>query len=166
MSKLIIVCGIMGVGKTTFAKEYAKKIGYEFIDFDLEWHTKIQEFDESGFSNRDVRLTIDTDKEKFLFTIANLLNNNSSKNYTIDGWFKWLGDWWMEEEDNSLQELKKLLKFHDIEVFHISIPIKESYKRYIEKHREAGTGTIEDYKETMEQRYKNLNRKIFKWVTQ
>jgi len=165
MSKLIIVVGLMGCGKTTFAKEYAKKFNYEFIDFDLEWHTKIQDF-KDGFSNRNVRLTIDTDKEKFLSKIANLLNNNSSKNYIIDGWFKWLFDWWMEEEDNSLQELKKLLKFHDIEIMHLSIPIKKSYKRYVEKHKKEERPTIADYENTMKKRYKNLDRKIFKWVIQ
>ena len=42
MSKLIIVVGLMGYGKTTFAKEFAEKFNYEYIDFDFKYHTKIQ----------------------------------------------------------------------------------------------------------------------------
>jgi adenylate kinase family enzyme len=35
--KKIFVTGLSGSGKTTFAKEYAKKFNYRYIDFDKNW---------------------------------------------------------------------------------------------------------------------------------
>ena len=160
MSKIIILVGLMGCGKTTFAEEYAEKFNYNYIDFDLEYHKKIQKYDEEGYS--DHQLT-KSDISEFLSNISELINNNPSKNYIIDGWFKWHINWWKYEEDDSLQALKKVLKFHDIEILHIFLPFKEVYRRYVEKHKKE---VQEYYKDTMKERQKNLNRKIFKWATQ
>lgn len=34
MAKCILVCGLNGVGKSTFAKQLAEKIGYQFVDIE------------------------------------------------------------------------------------------------------------------------------------
>jgi len=158
MPELIIVCGLMGVGKTTFVKEYAKKFGYEYIDFDFEYHTRIQEY----------KINPIEDIPKFLKRINILLNHsdNKDKNFIIDNWFKWHKDWWKDKEDNTLQELKKLLLFHEIRIIYIFNLFEETFKRYVEKHKRTGTMIQENYKETVEERQENLFKKISKWAIQ
>jgi len=157
MSKLIICCGVMGCGKTTFAKKYAIKFGYEYIDFDKEYHKKIQ---------KEHIITPIEDVPKILERLSNHLNKNADKVFICDNWFKWHKDWWQDEEDNTLQELQQKLKFHNIEVFNISIPFAKAYERYIGKNKEKYLIRQENYKQTMKERQKNLNSKIFKWAIQ
>ncbi len=157
MAKLIILVGLMGCGKTTFAKELSKNNNYEYIDFDEEYHKKIQ---------REHIINPSEDVPEFLKIISANLNNNHSKNFICDNWFKWHKDWWKDEEDNILKELQQMLKFHDIEINHISIPFVKAYERYIKKDKEKYLIKQENYKLTMRERQKNLNGKIFKWATQ
>ena len=161
MNELIIVVGLMGCGKTTFAKKYAEKFDYEYIDFDLEYHTKIQ---------KEHRINLPKDIIKLFENLRTLLNKNPSKNFIIDGWFKWYPNWWQDEEDNTLKKLKENLKFHDIKIIYLCLPFKEIYRRYVEKHKKDIGGELERvhkyYKNTMEERQTNLNKKIFEWVTQ
>ena len=147
----------MGCGKTTFAKEYAKKSDYVYIDFDLEYHKKIQK--ESIINPLE-------DIPKLLRKVSNLLNKNPSKNFIVDNWFRWHKDWWKDNTDNTPQELKKILKFHEIRIINLFIPFTIAYKRYIKKHKEAGTMIQKGYKKTMEERQKNLLDKISKWAIQ
>ena len=159
MSKLIIVCGIMGCGKTTFAKEFAEKFDYEYIDFDLEYHTKIQK-------ELLIKMNLPQDIAKLLENLSNLLNNNPYKNFICDNWFKFHKDWWKDEEDDSLQQLKEKLKFHDIKLFYISVPFEKAYEGYIKKGKIPYLIQFENYKNTMKERQKNLLKKISKWETQ
>ena len=78
MPEIIIVCGLMGCGKTTFAKEYAKLHKYEYVDFDNEYHEKIQ----AKHYPDAVRPDVDT--PKFIETIIKMLNENPDKNFIID----------------------------------------------------------------------------------
>ena len=156
--ELIICCGLMGCGKTTFAKEVTK-LNYEYIDFDHEYHFKIQrEHSPEDFPHGDIK--------EIIKRISNRLNANPNKNFIIDNWFKWHKNWWKDEEDNSLQQLKEQLKFHNIKIIHISIPFKKAYEGYMKKNKPEDLIRLENYKDTMKERYKNLNRKIYKWVTQ
>ena len=157
MAKIIICCGIMGCGKTTFAKEYASKEDYEYFNFDEEYHKKIQK--ESIINPLE-------DIPKFLKRVSDNLNNNGDKNFICDNWFKWHKDWWKDEEDNTLQELQQMLKFHYIGIFNMSVPFKKAYERYMKKNKEKYLIKQENYEPTMKERQKNLNWKIFKWATQ
>jgi len=161
MSELIIVCGLMGVGKTTFAKQYAEKFNYEYIDFDKEYHTQTQKFRKSSEKAKI------QDVLNFIDKVAKQLNNNPDKNFVIDNWFKWYLDWW-KRMDNSLEILQKFLLFHKIKVLHLTIPFKEAYKNYVKKHNEDKTlgGINPEYKDTMELRHKNLNERILRWAIQ
>ncbi|MHA1852565.1 MAG: AAA family ATPase [Candidatus Heimdallarchaeaceae archaeon] len=158
MPELIIVCGLMGSGKTTFAKEYAKKFNYEYIDFDKEYHLKIQK-EHSPYNPYIVEQQIG----QFIETITNLLNSNPSKNYILDGFFKWHKDWWEEEDYNTLSTLNKFLKYHSIRIIYIFVPFKETYARYLKMH-----GNNVEYKATMKERQRSLLKRIAesKWVTQ
>jgi len=170
MSELIIVAGLMGCGKTTFAKEYAKKFDYEYINFDLEYHTKIQKSNIVNFPKDVIVVNLPEDIIKLFENLRTLLNKNPSENFIMDGWFKWHQNWWQDEEDNTLKKLQEILKFHNIKIIHIFLPFKEVYKRYVEKHKKDTSGELErvkeHYKNTMEERQKNLNTKILKWATQ
>ncbi len=162
MSEIIILCGLMGCGKTTFAKEFAKNHNYEYLDFDFEYHHKIQ---------KECIIDPIEDIPKLLKYISNLLNKNKDEDFIFDNWFKWHKDWWKDKEDNILQQLKEKLKFHEIKIIYLFTPFKLCYERYFKKHKEVGTDTIEkgfqlNYKVTMEERQRNLLLKISKWVTQ
>lgn len=153
MVELIIVCGLMGAGKTTFAKEYAEKFNYEYIDFDKEYHVKIQE-------EQDIYKAYE-----FIDRLATRLNNCENGNFICDSWFCWIKDWWKNSDDITLSELQKRLKHHEIRVIHLTIPCKEAYKRYLEKHKEDNTIQV-DYEMTIHLREVNINNKILQWAIQ
>jgi len=158
MAELIICCGLMGCGKTTFAKEI-EKLNYEYINFDHEYHFKIQgEHSPEDFPYGDIK--------KLLERISNLLNKNPDKNFVCDNWFKFHKNWWKDKEDESVQQLKEKLKFHDIKIFNIIVPFKKAHEGYMEKNKPEDLIQLENYKDTMKERYKNLNRKIYKWAIQ
>ena len=153
MSEILILCGLMGCGKTTFVKELNEKLDYGYIDFDLEYHKEIQ---------KEHLINPIEDIPMFLGKIIKLLNDNPDKNFTCDNWFKWHKDWWKDKTDNTLNVLKEKLKYHEIRLIMLEINFKEAYKRYIEKHKKEGTLIQENYIETVEERQKNLNEKILK----
>lgn len=161
MVKVIFVCGLMGSGKTTFAKQQAEKFGYEYVNFDEEYHTNIQN-----------KLEDWSDKNTFLFllNIATLLNDNPSKDFIIDNWFKWDIDWWKDEKDTTLQILKMFLEYHEIQVIYLFSSFGEIYKRYIAKHEKDASGQLggaqAGYRSSMGERQENLLRKILQWATQ
>ena len=153
MSELIIVVGVMGAGKTTFAKEYAEKHNYEYIDFDNQYHTNIQ-------NEQDIYKAYD-----FIGWLAYLLNNREGVNFICDSWFGWIKDWWKNSDDITLSELQKRLKHHEIRVIHIIIPHREAYKRYIDKHGEDKAAQ-EDFEWSIGFRETDINNKILQWATQ
>lgn len=69
--KLMIVWGISGAGKTTFAKDYAKKHHGVYIDFDLLFDYK--EKSDNKFINFNNKL-------------SNLIKFNNQKLFVIDGY--------------------------------------------------------------------------------
>ena len=153
MSEIVILVGLMGSGKTTLAKEF----NYEYINFDFHYHKMIQ---------KEHIINPPKDIPEFLNYISDIVNESPDENFVVDNWFKWNKDWWKVEEDNTLQQLKKLLKHHEIKIIYLFTPFKLCYERYIKKHKEAGTMIQENYKETMEERQKNLLDKISKWGIQ
>ena len=158
MHEIIIVCGLMGCGKTTFAKEYAKKFNYEYIDFDLEYHKKIQK--ESIINPLE-------DIESILKYISDLLNNNKDKNFICDNWFKWSRDWYTRfSVDTTIWHLQKLLKHHKINIIYLFTPFKLCYERYKSKNKENYLIELDNFKETMRKRQEYLLEKISKWVIQ
>lgn len=139
MSKFIIIIGIMGCGKTTFAKKYAKDNNYEYINFDELYHEQFKH------------------NQKKLFVYLKSLDKN--KIYVIDNWFKWELKWYENNKDNTIKELEfltnrkvKLILLHsDYET------IKKQYA--IKQDRDTGMNEIK-YHETMKQRLFNILDKI------
>jgi len=158
MSEIIILVGLMGCGKTTLAKKMSEKLYYEFIDFDHEYHFKIQqEHSPEDFPKGDIK--------NLLEILSSRLNKNPYKNFIIDNWFKFHKNWWKDEVDNTLKELQNKLKFHNIKVINMSIPLSKASEGYDKKDKPEDLILLENYKSTMKERYKNLNRKIYRWVT-
>lgn len=161
MVKVIFICGLMGCGKTTFAKQLSEELGYEYVNFDEEYHTNIQN-KLGDWSNKNTLL--------FLQNIAALLNNSPSKNFIIDNWFKWHVNWWRDEKDTSLQIMKTFLKHHEIQVICMVSSYKETYRRYIAKHerdvKRLLGGAQPGYRSSMRERQENLMRKVSQWATQ
>ena len=126
----------------------------------------IKDIDIINRSGSDIKETDDEDIKKLLRRISNLLNNNQDKNFICDNWFKWHKDWWKDEQDNSLQQLKEKLKFHEIKLFYISVPFEKAYEGYMKKGKIPYLIQFENYKNTMKERQKNLLKKISKWEIQ
>lgn len=161
MARVVFVCGLMGCGKTTFARQQAKQPNYIHINFDEEYHTKIQEAC-NDWSNRNTLF--------FVQKLASVLNTNPSKNYVVDNWFKWHVNWWRDTEDHTLQTLETLLKYHEIQVIYMFSSFEETYKRYIAKHEKDTSGRLggiqAGYKDSMEDRQANLLQKVSQWAIQ
>lgn len=160
MPELIIVCGLMGCGKTTLSKSMARRMGYVYIDFDDEYHFKIQK-------EKSIDILIQSQRENLLKKIADDLNRNPKKNYVLDGFFKWKTYWWEDKGyDNSLERLQKMLRHHEMTILHMFVPFSVTYKRYIVKHRKDFKPKY-DYRGTMRERQEALIRRIAgsKWVT-
>jgi len=155
MSELIIVCGLMGCGKSTFAKEYSKKHKYEYIDFDGEYHENI------GAKHYPYDVKPEEDIPKFIVSISKMLNNNPNNNFIIDNWFKWKKFWFKDIVDRTIQELRNKIK-HEIKIIYMFVPIKIVLNRYLEKHKKAGTerDIINNYATTMKERQENMLKKI------
>jgi len=161
MPELLIVCGLMGCGKTTLSRSMAKSMGYGYIDFDREYHYKIQ-------NEKSINILIKEQKDEMLAMLAKKLNKNPEKCYILDGFFKWHPDWWKDAEyDSSLDILQKMLNHHEITILYIFVPFSMTHNRYIWKHRKDFKPKY-DYKNTMMERQKALIRRIVgsKWATQ
>ena len=156
MSEIIILVGLMGAGKTTFAKEFVKNNNYEYIDFDFQYHKMIQ---------KEHIINPKKDIPELLTYLSILLNHNQDKNFICDNWFKWSRDWWNDKEDNTLNKLRELI-FHEINIIYLFTPLNICYKRYKEKNKEEYLIELDNFKETMELRQKNLLEKISKWAIQ
>lgn len=141
MAKLLIVVGLMGCGKTKFAREYAGRMGYEYIDFDGTYH--------AGGRAGNV--------EEFLSGIIGLLNDNKDKNFIVDSWFKWHRYWYEDEHDDTVGRLRRAVG-HEVEFLYLFVPFEVAYDRYLGKH--AAGGIIPEYRSTMRERQENLLKKV------
>ena len=143
MAELIIVCGLMGSGKTTFAKEYATLKGFQYFDFDEEFHKKL------GGKG-----------EEFLNMLVRKLNK-SKQVVVIDNWFKWNRFWYKFDEDNTIEFVRKKTG-REISFIYLFVPFKRAYRQYIEKHEREDTmsDVLQEFKETMKKRQQNLLMKI------
>lgn len=155
MSELIILCGLMGCGKSTFAIDYAKKFSYGYIDFDEEYHEKI------GAKHYPFSIRPEEDVPKLIENISGMLNKNKDKNFIIDNWFKWSKFWYKIPVDRTLRDLRNKIN-HEIRIIYIFVHFKTVFKRYVEKHKKAGTekDIINDYCVTMSERQDNMIKKI------
>ena len=144
MAELIIVCGLMGSGKTTFAKEFMRLKGFEYVDFDQEFHKK---FGGKG--------------EEFLNMVVKILNKSKDQGFVIDNWFKWNRYWYKFDEDNTIEFIRKKTG-REISFIYLFVPFKKSYRQYIEKHEREDTmsDVLQEFKKTMKKRQQNLLEKI------
>ena len=108
MSKITIVTGVMGAGKTQFSRKMAEKEGYEYISFD------------DIFSKM-----FGAKIEPFLNYIITKTQNND-RDLVIDGWFAW-----EEDEVNSIDKLEKI----ETEWTQLYIPLWMSKERCRNKER-------------------------------
>lgn len=144
---LVIVCGLMGAGKTTFARNYAWLTGkFDYIDFDREFHVVFK-----------------GNKEAFLDYLVKKLNKFENRDFIVDGWFKWNRNWYKFEEDKTIDFIRKQTKRCIIFIY-LFVPFDTCYKQYLTKHILGNTQAdiLPEFKDTMEQRQENLLKKIKK----
>lgn len=149
MAKFIIVCGLMGCGKTEFAKNFGDRFGYQYIDFDWEFHDKIQ----TEKRVIDERITVPW----FLERIAKILRDNPNMNFITDNWFGWSKDWFKKENDDTLERLKEITN-REIEIIYLFVPFDEVKRRYMKGHGDKKDW--DEYFPEMEERQENLLKKI------
>jgi hypothetical protein len=143
MSEIIIVCGNMSSGKTTFCKRISESIGFEFISFD-------DRFMEEGYAA--------TDRRKVIKKIA--LSLDHERDYIIDGWFTWHENWFKDSNDDSLN-LLDLLVPHTITIMLMGV------KRdlLIDRHNQRPFNGINGYFETLRERQDQLYKNFRKFTT-
>lgn len=102
-----IVFGIMGAGKSTYAKKYAEENKYEYVNFDITFF-KMFGGNVSSFCEYIVTKIKD------------------SKNFIIDGWFAW---------DEDKEKSYEIIKNTEIKVewIYVFSELKTMYDRYMNK---------------------------------
>ena len=138
MSEIMICIGLMGVGKTTFAKKFAKDNGYEYICFDNLYHGECQN-DILKFNDR-LRKMIKPDK-----------------NYIFDNWFKWHIDWYLDNNvDTSIEHFKTQFPSHTFKIFLMHSDIGTIKKQYHQKKDRDLSMSEEKYYHNMRVRFNKL----------
>ncbi|MGG7176293.1 AAA family ATPase [Clostridium paraputrificum] len=141
--KLIIINGVMGVGKTTISKRLYKELENSFwLDGDNCWMM-------NPFNVND------ENKEMVLDNIGHILNNfiaNSSCKYIIFNW--------VIHTDEIMQNILSRLNINDVDVYKITlISSEEELIRRINKDVELGLRDKENIKRSLErfELYKKMN---------
>ena len=141
MRQIVIVCGMMGVGKTHFAKTYSKLFNAKYVNFDHTYHQLIQKSNNNKY------------KEYLNFLKKNLDNKS---NYIIDGWFSWEREWYKHEFDTSFEELKSLFPKSKVDIVLLEESKELTIRRYYSKQSQD---TQPDYEFTYDVRFENLLKK-------
>ncbi len=143
MAELVVVCGLMGSGKTTFAKEYACLKGYGYVDFDEEYHKKSK-----------------NNKKQFLNAFIKKLNERDA-GFVVDNWFKWNRFWYKFDEDNTIEFIRRETG-RKISFIYLFVPFDRVLKQYLGKHKRNNTmdDVLPEFEGTMGQRQENLLKKI------
>ena len=94
MADVLILCGQVWSGKTTYAKHLCKTEDYVYFDFDNVLHWEIQQL----MRKEKKSLTIQQDVTIFLEKLNDFLGTN--RKVVIDGWFSWAGEWEKAAYDN------------------------------------------------------------------
>ena len=141
--KLIIISGVMGVGKTTISKRLYKELENSFwLDGDNCWMM-------NPFNVND------ENKEMVLDNIGYILNNfisNSSSKYIIFNW--------VIHTDEIMNDILSRLNINDVDVYKITlISSEEELIRRINKDVELGLRDNENIKRSLErfELYKKMN---------
>ena len=114
MSQVIILCGIMSAGKTTFAKFLSDSTDYEYRDLDTYVHCE-----RCGMAASKI-------VEEFSTTL------DPNTNYVVDNWFKWGLGWEQNVDDDHTLDLLGDLISHDITVMLVGVrgsTVKERHEK-------------------------------------
>ena len=151
MSRLYVIVGLIGSGKTALAKKMACK----YIDFDKEWHVDVQQ-ELHRRQNRPTSENMITEAVHIMADLARKADGDA----VIDGWWTWLPDWWTEEDNRTLGLLQSRSgKVVQLIYLHMSAPrAVEAYK-----HSKKCAGPPEEYNRTINARTEYLLRKVSEW---
>lgn len=145
MSEILIICGMMGVGKTTLAKKMGE-LGYIYIDFDDLYHNKVQ---------------VDVSQNNFGSFLKELINIiETDKHYVIDGWFSWHSCWWSDAKDMTLNILGEIFLHHQISLITLTKKRIQTINQYKKKHPTENLSCYEEYIASYIPRQNNLLAKV------
>ena len=149
MSRLYVIVGLIGSGKTTLAK----RMGFHYIGFDKEWHAEVQQ---------KLRHKEYTDERLIKQAVINM-SEIAQKCYcdvVIDGWWTWLPDWFDRDGDRTLEMLQSRSRMK-VQLVYLPMSVPSAIEAYKMSMRCAGPE--EKYNRTIDARIAYFMRKVLEW---